>query len=298
MKDQRLRRAAARHLGLFTRADAMRCGFSEYQVRRRLGSGEWQRVYGKVFAFQGRQVTPLIMAAAAQLTVPGSVVAGPSAALWYGLPADGTIRWLWTGPRGRASVPGVRILRDPLAKADICRADGIPITSTDRTVFDCLRLLPEDAAMQVMDRAIQQGWTNHGEMVRRLHDHAGRRGAPRLVRLIRAAGAGAHSAAERRAAALLRSAGITGWAANVEIRDRAGLIGYGDLVFAAARLVVELDGWAFHSDAVRFQRDRTRQNRLVAAGWTVLRFTWADLHDRPEGVIATIRAALCRSGHP
>jgi very-short-patch-repair endonuclease len=298
MKDQHLRRAAAaRHLGLFTRADAMRCGFSEYQVRRRIASGEWQRVHGKVLAFQGRQVTPLIMAAAAHLTVPGSVVAGPSAALWYGLPVDGTVRWLWTGPQGRASVPGARILRDPLAKADICRADGIPITDAGRTVFDCLRLLPEDAALRVMDRAIQQGWTHYGEMVRRLRDHAGRRGAPRLVRLIRAMAGGAHSAAERRAVTLLRSAGITGWTANAEIRDSTGLIGYGDLVFTAARLVVELDGWAFHSDLDRFQRDRTRQNRLVAAGWTVLRFTWTDLHDRPDSVIATIRVALERAGH-
>jgi hypothetical protein len=298
MKDQRLRRAAARHLGLFTRADALCCGFSEYQVRRRIATGEWQRVHGKVLAFQGRQVTPLIMAAAAQLAVPGSVVAGPSAALWYGLPVDGTVRWLWTGPCGRASVPGVRILRDPLAEADVCHADGIPITDPGRTVFDCLRLLPDDAALKVMDRALQQGWTTFGELVRRLHDHAGRRGAPRLVRLVRAAGAGSHSAAERRAATLLRSAGITGWTANAAIRDSAGLIGRGDLVFAVARLVVELDGWAFHSDPARFQRDRTRQNRLVTAGWTVLRFTWADLHDRPEAVIATIRAALRRPDHP
>lgn len=297
MDDQRLHRVAARQLGLFTRTDATRCGFSLYQVRR-IGSGEWQRVYGKVLAHRGRQLTPLVLAAAAQLAVPGSVVAGPTAALWYGLPVDGAVRWLWTGPRGRASAPGVRILRDPLAKADIRRADGIPVTGPGRTVFDCLRLLPEDAAMRVMDRAIQQGWTTFGEVVGRVHDHAGRHGAPRLARLIRDAGGGSHSAAERRAAGLLRSARITGWAPNAQIRDAAGLIGYGDLVFAAARLVVELDGWAFHSDLDRFQRDRTRQNRLVAAGWTVLRFTWADLHDRPEAVIATIRAALGRAGHP
>ena len=44
----------------------------------------------------------------------------------------------------------------------------------------------------------------------------------------------------------------------------------------------------------RFQRDRTRQNRLVAAGWTVLRFTWNDLRDRPNGVIAEIRAVIAR----
>lgn len=287
VKDQRLRRAAARHLGLFTRADAMRCGFSEYQVRRRIGSGEWQRVHGKVLAFQGRQLSPLIMAAAAHLAVPGSVVAGPSAALWYGLPVDGTVRWLWTGPQGRASAPGVRILRDPLAKADICRADGIRITSPDRTVFDCLRLLPEDAALTVLDQALRRGWTRRNELLQRIETHAARHGTARAKRLLLGA-TGTRSAAERLAVTLLRRAGITGWVANAEIHDRAGLVGYGDLVFRHARLVVEIDGWAYHSDRERFQRDRTRQNRLVAAGWTVLRFTWDDLTTRPDEFLSAV----------
>jgi very-short-patch-repair endonuclease len=60
--------------------------------------------------------------------------------------------------------------------------------------------------------------------------------------------------------------------------------------------VIEIDGWAFHSDQERFQRDRSRQNRLVAAGWTVLRFTWSDLKDRPEAFVAAIRTALMIAG--
>lgn len=73
--------------------------------------------------------------------------------------------------------------------------------------------------------------------------------------------------------ALLRSGGITGWEANVPIRDHEGLIGVGDIVFRRAKVVIEVDGWAFHVSPAAFQRDRARQNRLVAAGWTVLRFT-------------------------
>ena len=42
----------------------------------------------------------------------------------------------------------------------------------------------------------------------------------------------------------------------------------------------------------RFQRDRSRQNRLVAAGWTVLRFTWRDLVERPGYVVRTIRDVI------
>jgi hypothetical protein len=299
MNERRLGRFAARQLGLFTRAQAVDCGYSAFQIRRRVGRGEWQQVCGPVLAFRGRQLTAPVLAAAAHLAVPGSVIAGPSAALWYDLPTGTTAptgRWLWVGPMRRRRVAEVRVLRDQMSPDDIRRADGMLVTSPGRTVFDCLRVLPDDAALAVLDRALQRGWTSFGEQVRRVRAHAGRGGAPRLARLIRAAGGGAHSVAERRMATLLLTAGISGWVANAPIRDGSGLIGYGDIVFTRARLVIEIDGFAYHSDTERFQRDRTRQNRLVNAGWTVLRFTWRDLRDRPEQVITTIRAALRRFG--
>jgi very-short-patch-repair endonuclease len=166
------------------------------------------------------------------------------------------------------------------------------ITGPGRTVFDCLRALPDEAAMTLAARALQRGWTTRGELRARIHRFAGRQGAPRLAGLMRVIAGGAESVAERAAAALLRKAGISGWVTNAEIRDELGVIGYGDIVFAKARLVIEIDGFAYHSDRDRFQRDRTRQNRLVAAGWTVLRFTWADLRHRPGQFVAAVRAAL------
>jgi very-short-patch-repair endonuclease len=65
-----------------------------------------------------------------------------------------------------------------------------------------------------------------------------------------------------------------------------------DLAFPGCRLAVEVDGWAWHIDPDRFQRDRARQNALVLAGWTVLRFTWSDVTERPDRVVAQIRRAL------
>ncbi|MFC7481569.1 endonuclease domain-containing protein [Luedemannella flava] len=112
------------------------------------------------------------------------------------------------------------------------------------------------------------------------------------MRLIGMLGSGARSEAERRAVALLRDARIGGWAANVGMHDEFGLIGVGDLVFSEAKVVVEIDGWAYHSARAAFERDRSRQNRLVAAGWTVLRFTWRDLSQRPDHVVRTVRALV------
>jgi hypothetical protein len=57
-------------------------------------------------------------------------------------------------------------------------------------------------------------------------------------------------------------------------------------------LAIEVDGWAWHHDVERFRRDRQRQNALVLAGWTVLRFTWHDLTQRPGEVVAEIRSGF------
>jgi very-short-patch-repair endonuclease len=114
-------------------------------------------------------------------------------------------------------------------------------------------------------------------------------GSAATARLLAAAADRADSAAERLLIRLLRSAGLTGW-----VRDDAELRYRIDIAFPGARLAIEVDGWAWHSDAERFRADRSRHNALVNAGWRVLRFTWHDLTGQPDRVIAEIRAALAR----
>jgi very-short-patch-repair endonuclease len=62
------------------------------------------------------------------------------------------------------------------------------------------------------------------------------------------------------------------------------------------RVVVELDSEKFHTDPDSFRLDRRRQNDLVQAGFTVLRFTWWDVMAAPEYVAATVATALLQSG--
>ena len=72
-----------------------------------------------------------------------------------------------------------------------------------------------------------------------------------------------------------------------------------DVLFEQERVVIEVDGYGTHSSREAFQRDRTRQNELVAAGYRVLRFTWDDLDRRPAAVIRQVRTALAsRPGQP
>jgi very-short-patch-repair endonuclease len=104
---------------------------------------------------------------------------------------------------------------------------------------------------------------------------------------------GAASLPERRLHGLLREAGLGGWRAGARIWDDEGLIGVVDLVFDQAK--AEVDGLVARSGRDAFVTDRRRQNRLVRAGCTVLRFSWWDLAQDPAGVVRTIRQVTSSS---
>jgi hypothetical protein len=65
-----------------------------------------------------------------------------------------------------------------------------------------------------------------------------------------------------------------------------------DCVWHPQRVVVELDGRAFHATAAAFERDRARDRRLQAAGWRTVRVTWRQLREHPESLAADLRAIL------
>jgi very-short-patch-repair endonuclease len=65
-----------------------------------------------------------------------------------------------------------------------------------------------------------------------------------------------------------------------------------DLAFPAAKVAVEVDGWAWHVDAERFRADQRKGNMLTRAGWQLLRFTWHSLDGSPAEVVAEIAESL------
>jgi very-short-patch-repair endonuclease len=65
-------------------------------------------------------------------------------------------------------------------------------------------------------------------------------------------------------------------------------------LWPAATLVVEVDGYRFHSSRAAFECDRIRDARLQAAGLEVLRVTWRRIEREQFSVIAEIAAALAR----
>jgi very-short-patch-repair endonuclease len=170
--------------------------------------------------------------------------------------------------------------------------DGLPVTSRPDTIVDLLRSESAPVARNLLDRSLQQRWIDLEFLESAVDQGWGMAGNAQLRRLIAQAEPGAEAESERRLHLLLRRARLAGWVAQHPVRLSAGFA-YLDVAFPAKRLAIEVDGRRFHderSDA--FERDRARQNELVALGWVVLRFTWRMLVDDPSGVIVEISQIL------
>lgn len=99
---------------------------------------------------------------------------------------------------------------------------------------------------------------------------------------------------ETRLRMLLVTAGLPRPEAQVSIYDDAGLfVGRPDLFYPNARLGIEYDGGTHRESMVD---DNRRQNRLLEARVTLLRFTAADVLNRPAAVVGQVRVMGASAG--
>lgn len=164
--------------------------------------------------------------------------------------------------------------------------------------MDLLGSLPLPQARSLLFAQLGEGRLDADWLARQAVARRGRHGAVQLRALIAELASGARSAAEVVLHQILEEAQITGWLANQPVLRDGRLLGIVDILFPAVGLVIEVDGRRYHSADAAFQRDRTRQNDQVMAGYTVLRFTWTDLNDRPGMVVGMVRQALADLGSP
>ena len=211
---------------------------------------------------------------------------GLTAAWWHGLTRFAPACVEVTVPRdsnGRTH-PGSRVRRRNIHAKDVVEREGLRVTALPLTVIEAA--VRRGGGAQLMDRALQHD-VELRELWRAQLRNKGRYGSPAARRLMQAAAGGARSHAERLLIGLLHGAGITGWVANHPVRRYRV-----DVAFPAAMVAIEVDGWAFHHEAPDFQQDRIRQNEIALLGWQVLRFTWLDLTEYPDRVIAVVRTAI------
>ncbi len=117
--------------------------------------------------------------------VRGCVLCGPSAARTWGIEVSDRRTWITVSVDRRVRVPGVQVRRERLQAADVVLFEAGWRTTLGRTIFDCLRSLPADAAESLLRQALACGWTTREEFVRRVGLHAGKHGVAQIVALSR-----------------------------------------------------------------------------------------------------------------
>jgi hypothetical protein len=191
---------------------------------------------------------------------------GRTAAWLYGIDVDPKPIEVIVPPNsGIRSRPGVEVHRCELPDVVVVR--GLRVTTIQRTLADACRGLSEVEALVLHDAAV------------RLH-------------LIERSGLAepAESPMETRLRWLLLKAGLPRPEVQKNLYDTNGrFVGRADLYYPAARLLIEFDG-ANHRE--RLVEDNRRQNALLGAGFRLLRFTAADLNQRPDAIVTQVRGAL------
>jgi very-short-patch-repair endonuclease len=289
-----MRRARAQH-GIVTYEQAVQYGLSTSALDRALRSGRVERVAPRVYRVAGAPETWEQRLAAAVLTTGGVVSHRAAARIWQLGDYDHievTVRG-----NGRRIKAGLIHRTQDLADGHLTNRAKLPVTTPMRTLVDLGAVVPEHLVADALERALIARICSVVAVERALDDVArrGRAGAGVIRNILneRALGqARPDGLLEARMARILREAGMPAPHFQFEVRINGRLIARVDFAYPDVRLAIEVDGFEVHGTPSAFQKDVERQNRLMAAGWTVLRFTWLDVVRRPDWVVAQIAAVL------
>ena len=293
-REDLLNGVARDQFGLFTRAQALACGLPGSTITHRARSGRYEKVQPGVYGIAGSEPTwhRAVMAGVLSLAEPGAASHRTAAYLW-GLtdrrPQDIEVatRRYRRMPRGGLTVHESLDLRT----SDIVPIDSIPVTSAARTVVDlgasvrmgtvarCLDTGLRKSLFTLLDvdlfviRVGKSGRTGVG-VIRPLLDER------RLWEGITA------SDLEDMFRRIVEGAPVKMPDAQHVVEEADGtFVGRFDFAYPETFSLFELDSEGWHMDPVSFQRDRDKQNRAHALGWTVYRFTYRQLRDDPASVI-------------
>jgi hypothetical protein len=285
--------------GLITFDQARAGGLSVRAVRHRLDSGRWDACHVGVYAVAGapRSWEQRVLAACLAAG-PGAVASHRCAAQLWGLDgADGGTIELSVARPACHRLPGVVVHRSTdLDRSPPTARRGIPVTGPARTLVDLGAVVRPWVVERALDAGVARRLVTVAGMRRELDALArkGRRGAGVLRALLdeRSDAGRIESALEAAMLRLCRDHCVPAPVCQFEVRAGGRLLGRVDFAYPHLRLALEVDGYEHHSSLAAFSRDRVRQNDLVTAGWTVLRFTWNDLSHHPERVAGSVRRLL------
>lgn len=292
-RERELARLATKQHGVVAQRQLLAIGFSDRAIKLRLDAGRLKAVHREVYAVGHSRVSRHGRWLSAVLAYGDSALLShrTAAALW-GLSAPRSHPIDVSAPVGRQGLrrrEGIWIHRGRLHDDDRRREAGIPVTSVARTLFDYAEVVDFQRLKRAWEEADRLKRLRLGEVERVCERGYGRRALKPIRRLLAETHAvtRTRSPLEDRFQDFCRFYDLPPHSTNVEILGKEV-----DVLWPAAKLIVELDSWEFHSHHAAFQRDRARDTRLLVASYRTARVTH-DRLDKEAGALAEeIRALL------
>lgn len=283
--------------GLIIRDRALHAGVDPDEIMKALRSGRLRRLQRGIYVCREDEVKPLTIARAAVLSagVEDAVASHRTAARVHGIPIPrGTYPEHVTVARNARRVPRKELTfhARSMGLGEVELIDGVPLTSPSRTLVDVAGVFPRLPAVWAVDDALRVGLVCRAQLERSLRQRpAAPREAVARERIAEADGK-AESILETAGRLALADGGVRLPVPQYRVTDGAGFVAYVDGAYPDLRLGLEFDGQGPHSLPESIFRDRVRQNRLHALGWTVLRFTWWDVMHGTDAFVAQVSSML------
>jgi very-short-patch-repair endonuclease len=290
---QEVERAIARIAGdqdnVIGREQLIAAGLGRGAIEHRVRAHWMQRMHQGVYLIGPSAPTPVARARAAAIACGDrAVISHRSGAVLHRLlPEPGAEIDVTVVGRNPHRQAGIRIHRvSSMASQDSVSIRGLRVTSIARTICDLAACESHEDVVRAFQEALYRRAVTPRALAAVLAREPTRRGVaviggliddPRLTR----------SERERLLLRLIDQAQLPRPLTNVRTQGFPV-----DVLWPAERLVVEFDGWGAHGHRLAFEKDRKRDQILVAAGYRVIRITDRQLMNEPLAVIARIAQAL------
>jgi hypothetical protein len=294
-------RVLGRQAGVITRDQALAAEMSRHAVYARLDSGRWQRLHTAAYAaYSGPPTRESMMWAAVLRAGPGAVLCHRSAAELHGLLDAGPSPVIHVMvPRWRTVAPMRGVVIHYSRRVDIARHPALepPRTRLEETVLDLADA--ESTATGAISWILNACASRRTKPDRLLEVMDTRPRMHRRKLLLVALGdarIGVQSILEHGYLYRVeRAHGLPEGDRQWRTRT-AGVSRYEDVRYEEYGVIVELDGRAAHPEGQSW-RDTRRDNVSAINGLITLRYTYADVMERPCEVADEIARTLTRRGY-
>ena len=285
--DTEIAALAKRHRGYLTRRQLLDIGLGPEAIRYRATIGRLIPVYAGVYAVGHLPTLPHDHAVGALLACgPGAVLSHGSAASLWGVFQRWEMPFEVTAPSAHTR-RGIRVHRAALIRKDVRIHLGIRVTSPARTLLDNCPRLRDKALRRAVNELRLERRLRLADLAELLDRFPRNRGASRLRPFLQPPGGPTRSEFEDAFLEFAERYGLPQPLVNTRVAGREA-----DALFSAERVIVELDGYEFHSSRDRFEGDRDDDAEMLAIGLATVRITWERMTQTPAKEAERLRRIL------